>query len=162
MQEEFHGAIRGRSGPGHHRHPLHGLRPPRPGGRLDVRRTYPDLPPTRLGRARCRRNLGQDTPRDWWGAGRGRHPASRDPGIGVTNQRETTVVWQDTRTRELCQHLIADGLEPTFREKTGLPVTTYFSGPKLKWLLDHVPGLREKAETGRAIFGNMDTWTSGT
>ncbi|MCK4451131.1 MAG: glycerol kinase GlpK [Anaerolineae bacterium] len=93
-------------------------------------------------------------------------------GIGVTNQRETTVVWdpttgeplcnavvwQDTRTRELCQRLIADGLEPTFREKTGLPIATYFSGPKLKWLLDHVPGLREKAEAGEAVFGNVDTW----
>jgi len=93
-------------------------------------------------------------------------------GIGITNQRETTVVWdpatgaplcnalvwQDTRTRELCQQLISDGLEPTFREKTGLPVATYFSGPKLKWLLDHVPGLRGKAEAGEAVFGNVDTW----
>jgi glycerol kinase len=93
-------------------------------------------------------------------------------GIGITNQRETTVVWdpatgeplynaivwQDTRTREMCQQLIADGLEPTFREKTGLPVATYFSGPKLKWLLDHVPGLREKAEAGQAAFGNIDAW----
>ncbi len=93
-------------------------------------------------------------------------------GIGVTNQRETTivwdpitgeplcngVVWQDTRTRALCQQLIADGLEPTFREKTGLPIATYFSGPKLKWLLDHVPNLREKAEAGKAVFGNVDTW----
>ena len=93
-------------------------------------------------------------------------------GIGVTNQRETTivwdpatgeplcnaVVWQDTRTRELCQQLISDGLEPTFRQKTGLPIATYFSGPKLKWLLESVPGLRDKAEAGGAIFGNVDTW----
>ncbi len=93
-------------------------------------------------------------------------------GIGITNQRETIVVWdpatgeplynaivwQDTRTRELCQRLIGDGLEPTFRAKTGLPIATYFSGPKLRWMLDNVPGLREKAEAGRAIFGNMDTW----
>ena len=93
-------------------------------------------------------------------------------GIGITNQRETAVVWdpatgeplcnavvwQDTRTRELCQQLIADGLEPTFRQKTGLPVATYFSGPKLTWLLDHVPGLREKAQAGKAVFGNVDTW----
>jgi glycerol kinase len=93
-------------------------------------------------------------------------------GIGVTNQRETTVVWdpatgeplcnavvwQDTRTRELCQQLIAAGLEPVLREKTGLPVATYFSGPKLRWLLDNVPGLRKKAEVGGAIFGNIDTW----
>ncbi|RLC99595.1 MAG: glycerol kinase [Chloroflexi bacterium] len=93
-------------------------------------------------------------------------------GIGVTNQRETTIVWdpatgeplyhalvwQDTRTREICQQLVADGLEPTFRQKTGLPIATYFSGPKLKWMLDNVPGLREKAEAGQAIFGNVDTW----
>jgi glycerol kinase len=93
-------------------------------------------------------------------------------GIGITNQRETAiawdpatgeplcnaVVWQDTRTRELCQQLIEDGLEPTFRAKTGLPVATYFSGPKLKWMLDHTPGLRAKAEAGQAIFGNVDTW----
>jgi len=93
-------------------------------------------------------------------------------GIGITNQRETTVVWdpttgealcnavvwQDTRTRGLCQQLIADGLETTFREKTGLPIATYFSGPKLKWLLDHVDGLREKAIAGEAVFGNVDTW----
>ncbi|MBU0703875.1 MAG: glycerol kinase GlpK [Chloroflexi bacterium] len=93
-------------------------------------------------------------------------------GIGVTNQRETTVVWdpatgeplcnavvwQDTRTRDLCQQLIADGLELTFRQKTGLPIATYFSGPKLKWMLDNIPGLREKAEAGGAIFGNVDTW----
>jgi len=93
-------------------------------------------------------------------------------GIGVTNQRETTVVWdpatgeplcnaivwQDTRTRQLCQQLIGDGLEPTFRQKTGLPIATYFSGPKLKWLLDNVSGLRKKAEAGQAVFGNMDTW----
>lgn len=93
-------------------------------------------------------------------------------GIGITNQRETTIVWdpstgeplynaivwQDTRTRELCQQLIADGLEPLFREKTGLPVATYFSGPKIKWLLDNVPGLRARAEAGQAVFGNVDTW----
>ncbi|HEC36422.1 MAG TPA: glycerol kinase, partial [Anaerolineae bacterium] len=92
--------------------------------------------------------------------------------IGITNQRETTVVWdphtgqplhnavvwQDTRTREICQRLIADGLEETFRVKTGLPIATYFSGPKLKWLLDNVPSLREKAEAGKALFGNIDTW----
>jgi glycerol kinase len=93
-------------------------------------------------------------------------------GIGITNQRETTVVWdpksgqalynavvwQDTRTRDICQRLQADGLEETFRAKAGLPIATYFSGPKLKWMLDHVPGLRRKAERGEALFGNVDTW----
>ncbi|TET52937.1 MAG: glycerol kinase, partial [Anaerolineales bacterium] len=92
--------------------------------------------------------------------------------IGITNQRETTVVWdpisgeplcnaivwQDTRTRDLCHRLIADGLEQTFRRKTGLPIATYFSGPKLKWLLDHVPGLRGKAAAGQALFGTVDSW----
>ena len=92
--------------------------------------------------------------------------------IGVTSQRETTVVWdpstgeplcnavvwQDTRTRELCQRLVANGLESLFREKTGLRVATYFSGPKLKWLLEHVPGLRDKAEAGKAVFGTPDAW----
>jgi glycerol kinase len=92
--------------------------------------------------------------------------------IGITNQRETTVVWdrqsgaplanaivwQDTRTRALCQGLIAQGLEPLFRERTGLPVATYFSGPKLTWLLEHVPGLRARAENGEALFGTVDSW----
>jgi len=102
----------------------------------------------------------------------GRIRPTQIAGIGITNQRETAIVWdpttgeplcnaivwQDTRTRELCQQLIADGLEPTFRRKTGLPIATYFSGPKLKWLLDGVPGLREKAAAGKAVFGNVDTW----
>ena len=93
-------------------------------------------------------------------------------GVGITNQRETVVVWdrrtgeplcnavvwQDTRTREMCQRLIADGLEPTFRTKSGLPINTYFSGPKLKWLLDRIPGLRERAEAGDAAFGTVDSW----
>jgi len=92
--------------------------------------------------------------------------------VGITNQRESVVVWdrhtgeplcnavvwQDTRTREICQALVADGLETTFRRKTGLPINTYFSGPKLKWLLERVPGLRAKAEAGDAIFGNIDSW----
>jgi glycerol kinase len=93
-------------------------------------------------------------------------------GVGITNQRETTlvwdrrtgrplynaIVWQCTRTLPLCQRLIDDGLEETFRAKTGLPVATYFSGPKLKWLLDNVPDVRRAAEAGDALFGNMDTW----
>ena len=98
--------------------------------------------------------------------------ASELAGIGITNQRETTlvwdkntgqplhnaIVWQCTRTLLLCQRLIDEGLQDTFRAKTGLPIATYFSGPKVKWLLDNVPGIREKAEAGDALFGNMDTW----
>ena len=92
--------------------------------------------------------------------------------LGITNQRETTlvwdkatgqpygnaIVWQCTRTRGLCQRLNDEGLGPLFRQRTGLVVATYFSGPKLKWLLDHVPGLRAQAERGQALFGNIDTW----
>ena len=92
--------------------------------------------------------------------------------IGITNQRETTVVWdkntgrpyghaivwQDTRTDKLCSRLAEDGGQDRFRAKTGLPLATYFSGPKIKWLLDNVPGVREAAERGDALFGNMDSW----
>lgn len=92
--------------------------------------------------------------------------------VGVTNQRETTViwnkktgqpyhnalVWQDTRTDKICEELAGGEGQDRFREKTGLPLATYFSGPKIKWLLENVPGLRADVEKGDAIFGNMDTW----
>jgi glycerol kinase len=92
--------------------------------------------------------------------------------VGVTNQRETTVVWekatgkpvynaivwQDTRTDKICNELAADGGQDRLRPKTGLPLATYFSGPKIKWILDNVPGVREKAEKGEVLFGNIDTW----
>jgi len=91
---------------------------------------------------------------------------------GITNQRETTVVWekatgkpvynaivwQDTRTDKICNELAADGGQDRFREKVGLPLATYFSGPKVKWILDNVEGAREKAEKGELMFGNIDTW----
>ena len=92
--------------------------------------------------------------------------------VGVTNQRETTVVWnrhtgkpyynaivwQDTRTKDICDALAADGGQDRFRAKVGLPLATYFSGPKIMWLLDNIPGLREDAAKGDALFGNIDTW----
>ena len=92
--------------------------------------------------------------------------------IGITNQRETTVVWdrntgqpihnavvwQDTRTDLICNDLMADGGQDRFRATTGLPIATYFSGPKVKWLLDNVEGARERAEAGDLVFGNIDTW----
>jgi len=92
--------------------------------------------------------------------------------IGVTNQRETTIVWdkktgkpyynaivwQCTRTKDICEDLAKDGGQDRFRPKTGLPLATYFSGPKIKWILDNVPGVREAAEKGDALFGNIDTW----
>ena len=92
--------------------------------------------------------------------------------VGITNQRETAlvwnrltgqpygnaIVWQDTRTDQICNKLAADGGQDRFRAQTGLPLATYFSGPKIRWILDHVPGVREDAENGIAIFGNIDTW----
>ena len=92
--------------------------------------------------------------------------------IGITNQRETTViwdkntgqpiynaiVWQDTRTDTIINELAKDGGQDRFRTKTGLPLATYFSGPKIKWILDNVPDARAKAESGELLFGNIDTW----
>ncbi len=92
--------------------------------------------------------------------------------VGVTNQRETTVVWdrttgrpvynaivwQDTRTDQICNELSADGGQDRFRDKTGLPIATYFSGPKIKWILENVDGIRDQAESGDVIFGNIDTF----
>ena len=93
-------------------------------------------------------------------------------GIGITNQRETTIVWdkntgrpiynaivwQCRRTAEECEKLKAEGLEPYIRETTGLIIDAYFSGTKIKWILDHVEGARERAQRGELLFGTVDTW----
>jgi glycerol kinase len=92
--------------------------------------------------------------------------------IGITNQRETAVVWdrktgkpvynaivwQDTRTDVICNELAKSGGQDRLREKTGLPLATYFSGPKIKWILDNVEGARAKAQKGELAFGNLDSW----
>ncbi len=92
--------------------------------------------------------------------------------LGITNQRETTIVWEkDTgrpvynaivwqcrRTASLCEQLAAEGREEMIREKTGLLIDAYFSGTKIRWILDNVPGTREKAERGELLFGTVDTW----
>jgi glycerol kinase len=92
--------------------------------------------------------------------------------LGITNQRETTVVWnrktgapihnaivwQDRRAEPTCVELRAHGLTPTVQAKTGLLVDAYFSGTKLKWILDHVPGARQQAENGELAFGTVDSW----
>lgn len=93
-------------------------------------------------------------------------------GIGITNQRETTIVWdvdteepiynaivwQDRRTADYCDKLKAESLIDTIREKTGLIIDAYFSGTKIKWILDNVPGARQRAEQGKLRFGNVDSW----
>src|SRR5690349_24339777 len=92
--------------------------------------------------------------------------------LGITNQRETTLVWdrntgepvhnalvwQDTRTDKLVDELSADGGQDRFQAQVGLPLATYFSAPKVRWILDNVDGAREKAENGDLMFGNIDTW----
>ena len=92
--------------------------------------------------------------------------------VGITNQRETAVVWdkntgepvynaivwQDTRTQKICDELAGDEGPDRFKDICGLPLATYFSGPKVKWILDNVEGARAKAEAGDLLFGNMDTW----
>lgn len=92
--------------------------------------------------------------------------------LGITNQRETTVlwnrstgipygnalVWQDTRTSDICSELEAKGYKDLFQSKAGLPLATYFSGPKIKWLLENVPGIMDGVKKNQVLFGNMDTW----
>ena len=92
--------------------------------------------------------------------------------VGVTNQRETTIiwdkntgepiynaiVWQCRRTSEMCDRLRADGLEEYIRKTTGLRIDAYFSATKIKWILDNVPGARDRAENGELLFGTVDTW----
>ena len=92
--------------------------------------------------------------------------------IGITNQRETTIVWdkntgepvyhaivwQDRRTAEYCESLVAKGLKESFRAKTGLVIDPYFSGTKIRWILENVEGARERAEKGELLFGTVETW----
>ena len=103
---------------------------------------------------------------------RARLAASDLAAVGITNQRETVVlwdrrtgepvgpaiVWQDTRTAELVARLAADGGQDRFRDRCGLPLATYFSGPKVRWLFDQNPDLRRRAEDGEILFGTMETW----
>jgi glycerol kinase len=102
----------------------------------------------------------------------GNIPSGRIAAVGITNQRETTlvwnrrtgeplynaIVWQDTRTKAICDELAREGGQDRFRAKVGLPLSTYFAGPKLKWLLDNVPAVREAADDGDALFGTVDSW----
>ena len=104
--------------------------------------------------------------------GSGKFDPQQIKAIGITNQRETTIiwdketglpvynaiVWQCRRTAQLCEELKAQGLENYVREHTGLLIDAYFSGTKIKWILDNVEGAREKAEAGKLLFGTVETW----
>ena len=99
-------------------------------------------------------------------------PSEEIAAIGITNQRETTIVWekktgkpvcnaivwQCRRTASICEKLKEDGYGPLIRERTGLLPDAYFSGTKIKWILDNIPGARQKAENGELLFGTVDTW----
>ncbi len=99
-------------------------------------------------------------------------PPTQIAAIGITNQRETTVVWdrktsqplmnaivwQDRRTTELCQKMKSEGLEPLVQQKTGLLLDPYFSASKIRWILDHIPGALERAKRGELAFGTIDSW----
>ena len=99
-------------------------------------------------------------------------PEGSIAGIGVTNQRETTIVWdkatgqpvynaivwQCRRTAELCEELKRQGLEERIVSTTGLLIDAYFSGTKIRWILDNVPGARQRAERGELLFGTVETW----
>ena len=99
-------------------------------------------------------------------------PPGQVAAIGITNQRETTliwnretgkpianaIVWQDRRTSDICEELKEKGCEPMISRKTGLVADAYFSGTKIKWILDHVEGAREMAAQGKLAFGTVDTW----
>ncbi len=102
----------------------------------------------------------------------GNIPSGAIAAVGITNQRETTlvwdrrtgqplynaIVWQDTRTKGICDALALEGGQDRFRAVTGLPLATYFAGPKVKWMLDNVPAVRTAADKGDALFGTIDTW----
>ncbi len=119
------------------------------------------------------RDIWETTRRTALGAVAEANLTSRDlAAVGITNQRETTllwdrrtgeplapaIVWQDRRTASLCARLKREGLEPLFRERTGLLLDPYFSGTKLRWLLDRIPGARKRANRGELAFGTVDTW----
>jgi hypothetical protein len=167
-----HAAPRCRDRPRHHQHPLHPVRPCGRAGRGLAVGAPADLPPPGVGRAR-RAEIWRRTGDVVRGAmGEAGATAADVAAVGITNQRETTVVWdrrtgqplhhaivwQDTRTKDLCDALAQGGGQDRFRPTTGLPLATYFAGPKLRWLLDHVPGLRAAAERGDALFGTVDSW----
>ncbi|MGC9393583.1 MAG: glycerol kinase GlpK [Anaerolineae bacterium] len=102
----------------------------------------------------------------------GNIPSGAIAAVGITNQRETTlvwdrrtgqplynaIVWQDTRTKGICDALALEDGQDRFRAVTGLPLATYFAGPKVKWMLDNVPAVRAAADKGDALFGTIDTW----
>ena len=170
-----HDEVRRRPRPGHHQHPLHDLRPRRPGGRDRPEGARADLPEARLGRARPDGDLEHARSEVIKGAlAKAGISAADLAAVGITNQRETTrrlgpdtgkpvynaIVWQDTRTdRHLSTSCAKDGGQDRFRAKAGLPLATYFSGPKVRWILDNVD--RAPARRPRPATSSSATSTPG-
>ena len=140
---------------------------------VEQARALPDPPPRGLGGARRPRDLAANPRSDRRGARRASDLAPDEiAAVGITNQRETTViwdretgeplhnaiVWQDTRTAALVRELAGEQGPDRLRERVGLPLSTYFSGPKIAWLLENVPGARARAQAGELAFGTIDAW----
>ena len=155
-------------------HPVHDLRPRRPGRVASTRRSTSRSSRGPAGSSTTRSRSGTTPARSSAGAlAKADLNAADIAAVGITNQRETAlvwdrttgepvynaIVWQDTRTDAICKQLgdLGGGAE-RYKDKVGLPLATYFSGPKVRWILDNVDGAREKAEAGDLLFGNMDTW----
>ena len=171
-KEAPHGGLRRRSGPGHHEHALHDLRPRRRVVGVDQKEHEQIFP---------KPGWVEHDPKEIWQRSqevidgalkKAGKPPSDLAAVGITNQRETALVWdrntgepvynalvwQDTRQQDIVDSLSASGGQDRFREKTGLPLATYFSGTKVRWILDNVDGARARAEAGDLVFGNIDTW----
>lgn len=152
---------------------MHDLRSQWARSRCRTARAHTDLSAGRLGRTRSDRNLGHVRNVTAGALANADLTAADIASVGITNQRETAVVWeratgkpvynaivwQDTRTDRICTALAGEDGPRKYTEVTGLPLATYFSGPpKVKWILDNVEGASEKAEAGELCFGTMDTW----
>ena len=139
---------------------------------MSAKKNSPSISKTGLGRTRCQRNLPHHAGSHAGSLAQSNLTANEISAIGITNQRETAVVWdkrtgdpvynaivwQSRQTAEICEDLKARGLVDEFREKTGLVIDAYFSGTKVKWILDNVEGARERAENGDLLFGTIDCW----
>ncbi|CAM5746808.1 Glycerol kinase [Streptomyces afghaniensis] len=158
--------------PGHHLFPLHRLRPRRPDRLRRPEGARADLPEAGLGRAQRHRDLDQRPGGRRRGHREGRHhprrhqghrhhqPARDAPRRGTRTGEpvHNAIVWQDTRTDALCRELGRNVGQDRFRRETGLPLASYFAGPKARWLLDNVDGLKRARQAGDILFDTMDTW----
>ncbi len=173
LPHAIHREILARSRPRHYQLARHRVRRIRGSARSRAARDDADLSATRVGRAGPARNLAVATaiarakrsPRRVWMACRSQRSAlptnakRRSSGTAVPAQPVcNAIVWQDRRTADICDRLKSEGLEALFTGRTGLVLDAYFSGTKLRWVLDHVPNARREAQAGHLCFGTVDSW----